>query len=189
MARFRLLTAVYRIIISVNRNTSMDLDFKQILKGSMKDENAVEHRFEGDALVIGCLDCDYAPEPASKECLKCIVDRMSKSGGAKRIVLRTGKDIEISGLSGQIIRSISSMKRCSCSVVRNKGRCKRCPSSRDKAMEALWNDFPYPNYSAARGCLEESGPYDVCERCIASTQRTIMQIESDLEEIRKGRYR
>lgn len=167
----------------------MDLDFKQILKGSMGNENTVEHRFEGDALIISCMDCDLAPEPATKECMKCIVDRMSESGGAKRIVLRTGKDIEISGASGQMIRNISSMKRCSGSLVRNKGRCKRCPSSRDRAMEALWNDFPYPNYSAARGCLGDSGPYEMCDRCIASTQRTISQIESDLDEMRRGRYR
>jgi len=165
----------------------MDLDFKQILKGSMGKENMVEHHFEGDALIIGCLDCDYAPEPASKECFKCMVDRMSESGGAKRIVLRTGRDLEISGPSGQIIRNISSIKRCSGSVTRNKGRCRRCHSSRNIVMEILWESFPFPNYSAARAALEDSGSDEECVRCIASTQRTVSQIESDLEDIRKGR--
>jgi len=180
------LTAAYLIIIRTMRNTSMDVDFKQILRGSMGKDDGVEHHFEGDALVIECFDCEYTPEPGSKECLKCMVDRMSESGGTKRIVLRTGRDLEISGSSGQIIKSISSMKSCSTSLSNSKGRCKRCPSSRNRVMEALWEDFPFPDYVSAKATLSDGSTDEKCTRCIASTQRTISQIESDLEDIRKG---
>jgi len=163
----------------------MDLDFKQILQGSIKKERTVEHRFEGDALVIGCMDCGYAPEPGSKECMRCMVDRMAEAGGANRIVLRTGRDLEISGESGQAIKRMASMRRCSTSLTRDKGRCKRCPMHRNRVMDAAWQDFPYPNYLGARSLLDGAGGDEMCVRCTASTMRALAQMESDLEDIRK----
>ncbi len=166
----------------------MDIDFKRILMGSPDDDGCVEIHFEGNALIIECSGCEYLPEPGSKECMRCMVDRMSESGGADRIILRTGRDLEISGESGQTIRRLASIKRSSCSIVHNKGRCKRCPSQRNKVMETAWKDFPYPNYYGAKELLEDSDD-EVCSRCIASTERALSQMESDMEDIRKGLVR
>ena len=166
----------------------MDIDIKHILRGPSDDDKHVMHHFEGIALIIECGDCEYLPEPGSKECMRCMVDRMSESGGADRIILRTGRDLEISGESGQTIRKLASIKRNSCSVVRNKGRCKRCPSQRNRVMETAWKDFPYPNYYGARELLEDSDD-EVCSKCIASTERVLSQMESDIEDIRKGLVR
>ncbi len=162
----------------------MDIDFKQILLGTAERERDVEHHFEGNALIIDCIGCRYSPEPGSKECMKCMVERMSDSGGADRIILRTGKDLEISGESGQTIRRLANMRRGSFSVVRNKGRCRRCPSQRNKVMDFAWKDFPYPNYYGARELLDDSDD-EMCSRCIASTERAISQMESEMEEIRR----
>lgn len=167
----------------------MDLDFRQILLGSIDKGNTADHRFEGDALIIECTDCGLMPEPGSKECMKCIVDRISESGGADRVILRTGRDLEISGRSGLAIRKIASLKRSSCSYVRDRGRCKRCPAQRAKVMEMIWEDFLHPNYHGAKELLDDSPDNEECMRCVSSTKRSIVQIEADIEEIRRGLVR
>ena len=162
----------------------MDIDFRQILMGPSDKERGVGHRFEGDALIIECIGCEYMPDPGTKECMKCMVDMVCESGGADRIILRTGKDLEISGDPGQAIRRLASMKRSSFSAVRNKGRCRRCPSQRNTVMEAAWRDFPYPNYHGAREVLGDPDG-EMCSRCMASTERALSQMESGMEDIRK----
>lgn len=164
----------------------MDLDFKQILLGSMSKEGTVEHRFEGNALIIECRECGFMPEPGSKECMRCMVERMSESGGVDRIILRTGRDLEISGRTGQALKRMASLKRGSCSVVRNTGRCRRCPSQRNRVMETVWNDFPYPNFYGGKALLDDDKGDETCMRCISSTRRAIAQIETDMEDLRKG---
>ena len=57
-----------------------------------------------DLLTIDCRGCGYAPVPGSKECLGCMVERMSAVGGADRLILRTGRDTEISGRAGRAVR-------------------------------------------------------------------------------------
>jgi len=163
----------------------MDLDFKGFLKVPTK-KNDVEHHMEDDALVINCLDCGLMPVPGSKECLRCMVDRMSVSGGAVRIILRAGKDLEISGRSGQVIRSISSLKRGSIPVREPERRCRNCNMSKSAVLDRVWESFPDAGFSAARSMIDSEGSDEGCGRCIRSTQRALEQLESDLESIRSG---
>jgi hypothetical protein len=164
----------------------MDKDIVARILGSVRkrSENEVEHTFEGDALIIRCMDCRYRPDPGSLECFRCMVSRMYGSGGAQRVILRTGMDTEISGKSGQALRRISSLRRWSDPIGVPDRRCRSCPRSRTIVMGGLWESFPEMDFEGTRGHLAEEGTDDRCTRCIASTRRALEQVEAEIDGIR-----
>lgn len=162
----------------------MDLDIKGMLNIPANKKNAVANHIEGDALVIGCIDCDYTPIPGSRECFRCMVETMASAGSTSRIVLRAGKDLEISGKSSQMIRSISSLRRNSAPVREEGRKCRNCNMSRNVVMDAVWDSFPDAGFSAARSMVDSEPGDASCERCVRSTQRALEQLERDLEDVR-----
>ena len=109
---------------------------------------------------------------------------MYGSGGAQRVILRTGMDTEISGKSGQALRRISSLRRWSDPIGVPDRRCRSCPRSRTIVMGGLWESFPEMDFEGTRGHLTEDGTDDRCSRCIASTRRALEQVEAEIESIR-----
>jgi len=84
---------------------SMDERIGRLMSGLRKDKETVQCSVEGNAMIIDCSGCELMPEPGTPECMRCMVDRMSGCGGTERIILRTGKDLEISGNSARAIRA------------------------------------------------------------------------------------
>ena len=164
----------------------MDKDIVDRILGSVRKrtENEAEHTFEGDALVIKCMDCGYRPDPGSLECFRCMVSRMYGSGGVQRVILRTGMDTEISGRSGQALRRISSLRRWSDPIGMPDRRCRSCPRSRTAVMDGLWGSFPELDFEGAKGALSEEGADERCARCVSSTMRALVQAEAEMDSIR-----
>ena len=163
----------------------MDLDLRRIIRGEDENEGP-EAVLEDGLLVVDCRRCLFRPLPGSKECLGCMVRTMASVGSADRIVLRTGRDTEISGRAGTIIRDLASMMRWSVPDEALKGRCRMCPASRKEVMSAAWRSFPEKD-PAPRLLLDGvDRDRDGCRACIAATARALDQMEDGIGRIRAG---
>ena len=139
---------------------------------------------QGDAIVIDCRGCGLAPVPGSDECIRCMVSAMFAEGGSDRIVLRTGRDVEVSGDAGRAIREVASIRRWSTSPSRARARCRGCPVSREAVMTAVWAGFPRSAVFEGRKAIRNGGPErEECRACLMRTSRTLDQIESGLKRI------
>ena len=138
---------------------------------------------DDDALVIDCRSCTYAPEPASKECFRCMVDSMSCIGGADRIIMRAGKDIEVSGKSGEAIRKLASLKKWSIPMKDTSKDCRRCDRSRRDIFSSLWEGFPDMDFGSAIKTLETGDFKDGCSDCVRSSRRALEQLRCDIDSV------
>jgi len=167
----------------------MDTDIAQKLRSRLPEtKKTFETKpfYEGDALVIGCHGCRYSPDPASDECLTCMVDSMSRMSGCERIILRTGKDIEISGKSGNTVRRIASIKRWSVPMTSSSFKCRKCGRSRAAVMDRIWKRFPELDFDNIYTMLDTKPPEPECSKCLKATRKAVEQMESDLESVRKS---
>ena len=163
----------------------MDIKLNRILGLLKKDTEEEPDRttFEGDSLIINCRGCDYRPEPASRECLICMVDNLCRHGDAKRIVLRTGMDMEISGRSGEALRKIASLKRWSIPEPSKERSCRNCSTSRTIIMTDLWDTFPDLDFDAASSALMAIPQQEECAKCFRSSDRAIIQLKRDIDRV------
>lgn len=145
----------------------------------------------GDLLVIDCRGCAYAPVPGSNECLRCMVRSMCGAGSADRVVLRTGRDIEISGRAGRAVKEAASAMRWSIPIAKPKGRCRMCPASRDSVVRAAWDRFPDGPDGTVRAMLTDIPDREGCAECVSGTARVLDQIgdciEGMTDSLRTGR--
>ncbi len=155
------------------------------LEGLLRESpHGPEVEFEGGALVIDCRGCDYTPVPGSDECIRCMVEAMRSEGGCDRIVLRTGKDIEVSGRAGEAIRETASIKRWSYSREKLPIRCRSCHVSRDSVMNAAWSVFPAGAVSEGHRILASDPPgKEGCEECIGRTSAALDQMEIGISKV------
>jgi hypothetical protein len=138
----------------------------------------------GGALVINCSQCRYAPDPGTAECIRCMVSTMCTVGSSDRIVLRTGKDLEISGHSGKVVKDTASVMRWSFPQEPEKGRCRMCEMSRRKVMDEVWRSFPDDAMASAEARLQGKRPQGKdCDMCVLRTRRALEQIDMGLKEI------
>ena len=139
---------------------------------------------DGDALVIDCRDCRYVPVPGSRECMGCMVSTMCSHGGAARIILRTGKDTEVSGESGRAVKEAAALRRWAMPTNPSKGRCAKCPMSRERLVDVAWSEFPRKNTRAALDALDtgERGGDD-CMRCVERSRRALTQMDLRLDAL------
>lgn len=160
------------------------------LFGEAADEDPPSE-LSGDLLVIDCRGCAYAPVPGSKECLGCMVRSMCAAGSADRVVLRTGRDIEISGRAGRIVKEAASTMRWSIPVRAPRGRCRMCPSSRDSVVRAAWARFPDGPGADVRAMLDGAPDREGCAECAAGTARVLDRIDGCIsgmtDSLRAGR--
>lgn len=139
---------------------------------------------EGDALVIDCRLCRLMPVVHSEECIRCMVGAMCDNGSARRIVLRTGRDTEISGSAGSAIRETASVRRWSDPGGRTATRCRGCPASRRAVMDAVWDAFPRGAVAAGRETLECRPEGDrECAECAARTSAALDMVDEGLRRI------
>ena len=151
----------------------------EFLRVLTKDGEEVRWSRQGDALTIDCRGCGLTPLPGSEECIRCMVGSMCEAGGARRIVLRTGMDVEVSGAAAEAVREIASLRRWSTSGQRTAARCRSCPMSRDRVMTAVWNGFPRNAVFEGRKALDGQHPgRDGCEECVKRTTRALDQVEA-----------
>ena len=162
----------------------MDFDLKRIFPARRDGHEGPSCHLDGDKLIIDCRGCQFTPMPGSRECVRCMVDNMSLFDGGGRLILRTGKDIEITGRSRDIIRRISSLKRWSVPLMDKDRKCARCGMSRAVLMDDVWGSFPDMGFSSARSALNEEGSDERCARCIRSSFKALDQLESDMDSIR-----
>jgi len=106
--------------------------------------------------------------------------------GCERIILRTGKDIEISGRSGSTIRRIASIKRWSVPMVDNRFKCRKCARSRTAVMDRIWKAFPDLQFENVYRMLDTKPGEPDCSKCIRATRKAVEQIESDIESVRRS---
>lgn len=155
------------------------MDIIEAVKGAMPGrEEGPEVRREGDALIIDCRGCRLRPVPGSEECIGCMVRSMCSAGGANRIVLRTGTDTEVSGAAGRAIREAASMMRWTSACEKLPARCRACPASRARVMEAAWAAFPANAVFTGRKMIEEANrDREGCSECVMRTSRALDQME------------
>ena len=104
------------------------------------------------------------------------------SPSAERIILRTGRDIEVSGKGCKALCQIASLRRCSEPLEEKDRRCRRCKDSRKEVTGRFWKNFPDISLDF-RPRTTDGVMDDACRRCIANTDRTIRRLESDLREL------
>lgn len=140
---------------------------------------------DGDALIIDCRGCGITPVPGSDECIRCMVDSMCEHGGAERVVLRTGRDVEVSGRAGRAIREAASVRRWSYTRERLGARCRSCPVSRRAVMDAAWAAFPDGTVAEGRRVLGSSDNpgREGCDECVLRTSAALDQVYAGLARI------
>lgn len=139
----------------------------------------------GDLLVIDCRGCRFTPVPGSGECISCMVESMCRAGSADRVVLRTGRDTEISGRAGKVLKEAASLRRWSLPEDRPGGRCRGCPVSRCEVMGRAWAAFPGRADPSLKAALAQEVPdRDGCPECAAGTLQALEGMERGVEEIR-----
>ncbi len=157
------------------------------LKGKIRDvlekDSDINAHLDGNAMIIDCEGCGFAPEPGSKECLRCMVVNMSELSGTERIILRSGCDTEVSGRSADVVRRISSLKRWSIPLESGERKCRRCMHSRRAMMMNLWDGFPEMDFERAESVLEMKLVKEECSRCHEMSQRALYQLRSDMERL------
>lgn len=138
-----------------------------------------------DVLSINCRSCGNIPDPASTECIRCIVSEIKSKGCSSRIRLRTGNDIEISGSAAEMLCEFSSVDSLSSTVkAGGKRKCKSCKYSPDKILNFARAAFPVPDFAGARGKLMSFRPADeICGICIQRTYRALDQAELSMSEL------
>ena len=155
-----------------------------LFEGIGRREDTVRGERQGDALVIDCRSCRLVPVPGSDECIRCMVGSMCEAGGARRIVLRTGMDVEVSGAAAEAVREIASLRRWSTSGQRTAARCRSCPMSRDRVMTAVWNGFPRNAVFEGRKALKDGHPgRSGCSECVMRTSRALDQMETGIRKV------
>lgn len=162
----------------------MERDFIGALIGPRNKGSTVSRASsEGGAMVIDCRGCQVTPVPGSDECTGCMVREMCAVGGHDRVVMRTGRDTEISGPAARAVRDAASLRRWSLPSSPPKGRCSRCGASRSRVMERAWATFPEDGIGFARDMLEDPPTGDGCAECVESTRRALDLLEHRLDQI------
>lgn len=152
--------------------------------GRNTEDDRPPAELRGDVLVIDCRGCAYRPVPGSSECISCAVRAMCALGGADRVVLRTGRDTEISGRAARVLRECASLMRWSLPRECPGGRCRGCSVSRTEVMGRAWSCFPGRIDPDIRVSLADDVPVgDGCAECAASTVRALEQMEDGIAEI------
>ena len=154
------------------------------LRGFMRNTETVRGERQGNVLVIDCRGCRLTPVPGSDECIRCMVEAMCRTGSAERIVLRTGRDIEISGAAGRAIREVSSIRRWTSPATDGPARCRACRMSRKRVMAAAWTGFPRNAVFEGRKVLKGNHPgRDGCAECVMRTSRALDQMDSGIRRV------
>lgn len=163
----------------------MEQDFIGTVIGSRKRDNKDTRASSSDgAMVVDCRGCDVSPVPGSDECTGCMVREMCSLGGHDRVIMRTGRDIELSGPACRAVKDASSLRRWSMPPSPPKGRCYKCGTSRYRVMERAWATFPEDGIGFAKAMLDDDGnKNDECEKCRESTRRALDLLERRLEQI------
>lgn len=160
----------------------MELDIRRLV--GVTERSETRFRMDDGTLVILCTKCTYTPVPGSDECIGCMVDSMAEHGSSDRIILRTGKDIEVSGRSCRVLREVASLKRWSMQTRPLKNRCSRCPVSRNNVMSAVWTEFPRNCIEAGRAMLtDHESTGEECIVCRDNTERALEHLEHGLDRI------
>lgn len=151
-------------------------------RGKKKEKGSVMDR---DVLGINCRDCGRVPDPASAECIRCIVAEIRTHGCASRIRLRTGSDIEISGPAAEMLCELSFVDGLSSSIkTGGKRKCRSCNYSPEKILGIARESFPVPDFGGARGRLMSFRPTDeLCGICVQRTYRSLDQAELSMSEL------
>ena len=141
---------------------------------------------EDRTMVVDCIGCGFAPQPTSEECLRCMVMNMSDLGGADKIVLRTGRDLEISGRTAMALRNLASLKKWSIPAQKDPYKCRRCNCSRSVVMTDLWDTFPQMEFSDAYTRLDQDGRTQECCDCMKSSIHALEQLETDIDRVARN---
>lgn len=143
-----------------------------------EDEEPPSAEIMGDALIIDCRRCRLAPVPGTSECISCMVASMCRAGSADRVVLRTGRDMEISGKAGRILKEAASLRRWSIPAEALPARCRGCAVSRHEVMSRAWDRFPDPVEPSVKASLVRDVPArDGCAECASGTMKALEQME------------
>ena len=181
-----ILTARYPRYQSAVRDTGMEVG-KLSPFGDGKDDADPEAYMEGDALVIDCRGCTLLPVPGSDECIRCMVDSMCRTGNASRVILRTGRDTEVSGGSGKAVREAASLKRWALPPKEPRGRCSRCRLSRKVLVETAWSEFPRKGTYMALSFDDSDVPAgEGCSECVRRTRRVLEQMDRRMDSLLDG---
>jgi hypothetical protein len=143
---------------------------------------------DNDTLTIDCRKCLHVPEIRSSDCIRCMVGCISSHGNAERIRLRTGKDMEISGQTANILCELALLDRSvkSADVSVRAHSCNVCDYSRVNVINVAWQGFPDPYFEAARELLMKFRAEDrECANCLKKTYRALDQAELGLKNIKK----
>jgi hypothetical protein len=111
---------------------------------------------------------------------------MSELGGADKIILRTGRDLEISGRTAMALRNLASLRRWSIPSEKDPRQCRRCNCSRSVVMVDLWDTFPEMQFSDTYTRLDQDGRNDECHNCLRSSINAVEQLESDIDRIARN---
>lgn len=156
-----------------------------VIGGSDMSEDLPEAEVVGDLLTIDCRRCPFNPVPGSGDCISCMVEAMCRAGSADRVVLRTGRDTEISGTAGRVLKEAASLRRWSLPEERPGGRCRGCPVSRWEVMRRAWTAFPGRMDPSLRAALAQEVPdREGCPECAARTLQALEQMEQGVDDIR-----
>ncbi len=143
-----------------------------------EDEEPPSAEIIGDALIIDCRRCRLAPVPGTSECISCMVASMCRAGSADRVVLRTGRDMEISGKAGRILKEAASLRRWSIPAEAPPARCRGCAVSRHEVMSRAWDRFPDPVEPSVKASLVRDVPArDGCAECASGTMKALEHME------------
>lgn len=163
------------------------MGFRDTLDSVIKREEEIEEpeaELTGYVLVIDCRRCRLPPVPASKECLSCMVKTMSEVGATDRIILRTGRDTEISGRAGKAIKEAASVRRWSIPSDKVPMRCRSCDLFPEDMIHESWKGFPESFDKAVRSkLLTGRAERDECRDCINRTLRILDQTEEGIKQI------
>lgn len=161
------------------------MDLRKDLRGLVgPHEDGPRSEVSGDSLIIDCRGCRYTPLPGSRECIRCMVACMCREGGTDRLVLRTGRDTEISGRAGRAIKEVASLRRWSTPQERPSGRCRGCQVSRYEVLSKAWDGFPDGRASdLASGIVSSIPDWEGCRECVEATVRALRQVDSGLSRI------
>lgn len=152
-----------------------------------KNEARTITELTDDVLCIDCRCCKKVPDVGSSDCMRCIVWNISEHGNAGRIRLRTSKDIELSGVSAEMMCELAMLYRSTMPLsIHGMRSCQDCNNSCTKVMELIWSGFPDPNFDSARGRLTSFHPSkNECNSCIQRTYRFLDQTELGFDNLRK----
>lgn len=155
-------------------------------KGRKKREEAGSV-IDRDVLSIVCRNCIQIPDPASAECIRCMVTEIKTQGCVSKIRLRTGRDIEISGSAAEALCELSLVDCLSSSIkTGGKRKCKSCNYSPERILRIAQESFPVPDFGRARSQLMSFRTEDeICGICIQRTYRTLDQAELSMSKLSK----